>query len=113
MEVAWGHGPIVVTGILRPHYSERSLRGWALVPPIEFGGSENFRSTPLQLDVTPVRRVLCDELTGDVRLRYWNTPEVMFEIARLPDVMSAEPRNVRPGRYLTEGGRRSRDPWAS
>lgn len=111
MLAAWGHGPLVVTGILRPHFSVRSLRGWALVPPLEFGGTENFRTTPLQLERMEVRKVVRDDLSGDIRLRFSNKPDVSFELTLLPESMAAAPREVRAGRYLTEGGRRRPDPW--
>jgi hypothetical protein len=81
MHVLWGTGPLTVTGILR------STAGrWALVPPDEFGGINCFQITLLELDDTSVRRVVAPNGPDPVpRLQYWSHPDVMFELALLPD----------------------------
>jgi hypothetical protein len=90
MTIAWSSGPLTVTGILRPFGRERSLQGWTLVPPIEHGGSACFQPTTLHLDIMATRRVFALPETGEVRLRWWNSPDVMFELELLPDIFTAE-----------------------
>jgi hypothetical protein len=90
MHVVWGHGPLTITGILRPLGRERSLRGWTLVPPVEHGGKACFQPTVLHLDIMATRRVIVDESGGDVRLRWYNSPDVMFELERLPEIFTDE-----------------------
>ena len=89
MHVVWGHGTLVITGILRANAGAMTLRDWQLVPPEAFGGIDNFRSVTLDLDRKNVRKVLHREDTGAPYLRYYTTTDVMFDLELLPDAFTA------------------------
>lgn len=85
MHVLWGTGPLTVTGILHRAGDGRAER-WSLTPPDEFGGVSCFQITLLELDDKSVRRVIAADDPDDApRLQYWSHPEVIFELALLPD----------------------------
>lgn len=112
MHAVFGDGPLTITGILRPFFSLTSIRDWALVPPVEHGGTQAFKVTPLHFETMRKRVVVLDDRTQEPTLRYWSHPELIFELAVICDMqLTAEPRAVKDGRYLLEGGRRRREPW--
>jgi hypothetical protein len=104
-------GQIRFAGVLRPYYSLHSLRGWALVPPVQHGGFESLRLTPLNLDEATTRLVLGDG--ADRRLQFAADEECVFQLERDRTVFTAPPRTTGDGRYLYVGGRRrpAPEPW--
>lgn len=100
-----------LAGILRPYYSAASLRGWALVPPVQHGGFAAMRLIPLPFEEA-TRRAVLDGERGR-RLRYTTGGDAVFELERDHAALTAPPRRVRDGRYLYVGGRRrpAPEPW--
>jgi hypothetical protein len=103
-------GEIRFAGVLRPYYSVHSLRGWALVPPVQHGGFEALRPTPLNLESATSRLVL--GAGSECRLRFTDGKRV-FHLERDRAIFTAPPRITGTGRYLYVGGRRRPvpEPW--
>lgn len=106
-----GASELRVAGILRPYFSLRSMRGWALVPPQQHGGFETMRLTPLEFADATIRVV-----TGEGaqrRLRFALDRRAIFILERDQAPFTGPPRAVRETRYLYSGGRRRRipEPW--
>jgi hypothetical protein len=104
-------GQIRFTGVLRPYYSVQSLRGWALVPPLQHGGFASLRLTPLNLEEATTRLVLGHG--AERRLRFAADAERIFQLERDQAVFTGPPRTTGRGRYLYVGGRRRPvpEPW--
>jgi hypothetical protein len=87
VRVSWSEAaPLVITGVLRPDGSTRSLRGWRIVPPI--AARDGVQPLPLRLDTMVARRHTGD-CAGDTTLHFWSTPGLRFELTLLRDMRYA------------------------
>ncbi len=87
MRIHWDHGPLVVTGILRPRRGLRTLREWWIDPPNPVG--TGIHPTPLGLEAMRRRHDL-DPQTLQPVLRFWNEYGLAFELSLLRDMRYAE-----------------------
>ena len=87
VRVSWSEAsPLVITGLLRPDGSARSLRGWRIVPPI--AARDGVQPLPLQFD-TMVARRHSGESANDTTLHFWSNPSLRFELRLLRDMRYA------------------------
>jgi len=82
MGIRWGHGPLVVSGILRARSGPRTLREWWIEPPGPPGAG--MHATPLLLE-RMTRRVEVDPATLQPALHFWSDAGLTFELALLRD----------------------------
>jgi len=82
MGIRWGHGPLVVSGILRARCGPRTLREWWIEPPGPAG--TGMHATPLLLEQM-TRRVDVNPATLQPALHFWSESGLTFELALLRD----------------------------